>query len=495
MSAALLALMFFFPFAFLPHAMCAQTNASGWYTPIEFMAPLNPTQTKIASELKNFHLQIPATSSKPDFAELDVQNTRLFFFKEIAEILENARHPQFALPDDHPEKFCEELLNYSSSSGPIVEGTCEAKDDGLNEALANVLASARKACLEIRKPESFVFNQMSGGLAPGVPSDSDLRSIEDLIAVAGLPLSFLSFPGNLLSDEFRVRGRDILLKIRYPVLSQQVIKARDELSKFVSDRRTTASKSCPAQRFDKQIAELDSARLQLEQVYQAGLRDAALDTAALMQRSRRRASLQYPALTDQDRQFVSMYLGGVYWRMRGGAVIRAGGTQQARSLFASIPLQLLVELNAGTKLSRGLLSGVGTAHKWALKLRGWAKFQSMGRVAKDGDLYQNLAGMTDRGAYQVKLPAAMLNFAGFDSTVSDIGGLQMGACYFAATWLPIDLTLGMHDEISKGLPVTVQGGQNPYLYFIDNRTSWGEFCTGAAMALGMSKALLNGVAK
>ncbi len=114
----------------------------------------------------------------------------------------------------------------------------------------------------------------------------------------------------------------------------------------------------------------------------------------------------------------------------------------------------------------------------------------MGTTPGGQDLYEDLVQMTDRGRHQVAdnplLPPGAssaknyLDAKGYDTTQLVTGGLDMGPCYAYA--------LG---ELSNFR--YAETAPPPYGQFIEGFTAIGELCTGASMALGMAKTLLDGV--
>jgi hypothetical protein len=325
-----------------------------------------------------------------------------------------------------------------------------------------------------------------------------LKSIEDLIVVMGLPLSYVSIPGNILTPELRTQGRVILLKIRYETLHANLRDQMGRLQVLQDQIRAKIGISCPQNaaagaQLSQRMIELQQASTKLETIYQNGVAQAQNDYRQLYGRGRVRAVLEYPALTDHERELLTMVIAGTYWRARGGGLIITGHTQEARRKFAAIPLQLLVRLNAGVALNSGALSGIGSDHYWALIFRGWGQFQDMGDSPGSEDLYHDLVGMTDRGAYQVANPASAFKDAKFDSVMSKIGGLHLGPCYFFAKFAgrPDLAPMGPNETVPK-TTLTVNGQPNPYNSFVGYYTEWAELCGGASIGLGMAKTLLNG---
>ena len=87
--------------------------------------------------------------------------------------------------------------------------------------------------------------------------------------------------------------------------------------------------------------------------------------------------------------------------------------------------------------------------------------------------------MTIRGKVATTAAAPALKQRGFDVKPLVAGGLQMGPCYYYI-W----------QELSKFTLAPKM--KYPYMQFLECPTATGEFCTGAALALGLTRTLLWG---
>ena len=455
----------------------SNANSATAYQAIQWTDNLAPTQIALAPKLKEFivsSIEFDVSS----FSTLDAQGVRLEFFPEIAALLKAAANPIPAIKEV-TSLPCAPLLADSS---------CALTHDELES-----LKDSSRACERFTRPETFSEDLIKDGFAPGVPNAENLATIEDLLAVSGLPLSRISLPQNFVDNRSSPEMRLIILKIRADKIHAQLRSDTIALERI--SNRFAQSTKCSTNLDALLNARIDTLKnfdQRLSQIESSGKTQAQSDVQQLLKHGRTRGALPFPSLTDHERSMLSMNLIGTFWRMRGGALIRMPGTQMARSLFAALPLSKITQLNAGDLIQTSEADSLGEAHRFALIWRGWGKFQSMGNSPGQGDRFENLVSMTDRGAYQVEAGRAMLRDHGFDTTFYEVGGLQMGPCYYFSRWSPITITLGMNHEVDSSLKVKTDR-DNPYEYFIDNSTSWGEFCSGAAIGLGLSKTLLNGI--
>ncbi|HEY8078300.1 MAG TPA: hypothetical protein VIF62_29430, partial [Labilithrix sp.] len=198
------------------------------------------------------------------------------------------------------------------------------------------------------------------------------------------------------------------------------------------------------------------------------------DEVCLAAHSRTRTALPF-GLSDDDRRFIAFWLGGTYWRMRGGGLMPLGSTQAARWDFLEQPFTRIGELTGGK-------DGTDAAFDIYLAVfEGWSDWMDMGETQPGGDKYYDLVGMTARGARQVQSASQTLASRGYDVADLGAGGLGMGPCYF---WGHEQLKPFRYaDQMSP-----------PYGAFIEGFTAVGEWCSGATIALGFAKTLLRGTA-
>jgi hypothetical protein len=417
---------------------------------------------------------LPALPS--DMTRLHADVVDLWFFPEAAGALLRAvaSGPGFEPPVARDAEWCAAHAAFVYPDDLLIGGgTCADRDRDLRARLAD----SSRACLEVEFAETYVLRH-----PPGQVSDDVVATLEGEVALAGEALSHMDVPLGVLPAGFLETTRGILQKVRY----EPLLRAIDvELTDYAAARQTLASSaSCfdasAAADLDARLqaltAELTEVRGQLQTVVALGYRQANADRSAVEQRGRLRGELAVPSLSDAEREFIAFWLGGVYWRMRGqGLVLEPDGTQETRRYYLLEPFRRIGEIAGGQE-------GYDAAFDVYLRIfEGWGDWMDMGRTPGGGDRYHDLVGMTDRGKYQVGAAASGLGGLGYDPTALYAGGLQMGPCYFYGWEMLADFTWG-----------TDPAPQPPYDVFMDGPTGVGEVCTGAAIALGFARVLLNG---
>src|SRR5262249_36780191 len=131
-----------------------------------------------------------------------------------------------------------------------------------------------------------------------------------------------------------------------------------------------------------------------------GTAHATVQQQCLGARGRTRPALPYPALTDEERQFTAFWLGGIYWRMRGGGLLPTGATQTARRDFMRRPFNEIGRMANGTAAA----ANAADAMYCVLGGDGWSSWMDMGLsqnpsdpAADRQDMYEDLVDMTNRG--------------------------------------------------------------------------------------------------
>jgi hypothetical protein len=363
-------------------------------------------------------------------------------------------------------------------------------DAALRQKLAAVAT-----CREVEQPERYVL-----GYKPAVVNDSTTATIESLVGLAGETLSHYPPQAGLLPDDFVTKLRSVVWKIRKAPIDAQLAAARASYKEVLATLE--AQKGCfdPNARapFAAAVSDLDAelaaASAHVANLDAAGKAAAQQDQVCLGARGRTRGALPLPALTDAERRFVAFWLGGIYWRFRGGGMIPLGSTQAARTQFLERPFRRIGEMTGGAP-------GEEASFRIYLNIfSGWGEWMDMGMNPVGQDLYEDLVQMTDRGRLQVQDPATSsaglpisipisglegaavyLADKGYDATALLAGGLEMGPCYaYALTPL--------RDFRYADTPMAPYNGT-----FIEGFTAMGEFCTGASIALGLANTLLDGM--
>ena len=353
----------------------------------------------------------------------------------------------------------------------------------------------RTACAPAAEPERYALDY-----PPGVVDDSNTNTVLDLIGIMGS--TFAQFPplyDGILPDDFVPYLRDVLRKLRYdqlmPPLNGQLgafLNARkmvdDNAACFIPAKRDTA-----IERIDILIAESSALRDHIEDLRVTGETEYHKEELRLGAISRARNELPYPSLTQADREFIAFWLGGLYWRLRGGGIIKLDGTQDCRRLGLRRPFTVLGDL-AGAAHGKEAADGL-----YCEIFSGWGEWFDMGTTPGGDDRYYDLVKMTRRGFEQIETAVAGssalnacaipdppfvldiegLNQKNYDTTQLIAAGLTMGPCYY----FPWDQLFPWvwANEVSE-----------PYGGVIDGPTAIGEVCIGGALAVGLTRTLLNG---
>ncbi len=408
--------------------------------------------------------------------EMTTGPVRLWFFQDIVDAFTRAGEagPDFMPPPSRQPQICAShaAFEYPTLLAGFPSLSCVLTEMEITAAFDEM----QNTCRHVEFPETYVFEH-----PPAYVDAVVVSTFDGLISFAGEALSHIQYPVGVLPDDFMAVTRRIIAKIRYDTLRNDINERlngyqtaldllQTEASCFDASGAATLTSSIEAL-----VEELEVARAQLDDIRDTGLTQAALDRQAVEAMGRvRQENLLHPALTDRERELLAFYIGGVYWRMRGGGLVAApGGTQAARTYFLLAPFRLIGELSGGQEARE---AGYGIYRRI---FDGWGIWMDMGRTAGDDDKYNDLVGMTNRGKQQVETARSYLEGEGYDVKPLGAGGLQMGPAYFWAWDELIDFNVG------EQMP-------EPYDVFIEGPTAIGEFATGAAIALGLTKTLLWG---
>lgn len=437
------------------------------YRPFEYQDPANNLRAEISPLLPKFVTPLPEGI---EFSQVLVDGARLNLFKEISEILQAVSGPAQAPASFGADHRCDVHEQFSP---PSIAANSQCAD--LKEIVDDAFARNKKVCLYATQAERFVEDQ-----PPGEFNFWQMMTLEGQIKTAGEPLSHIVFPGNVVSAKLMQSLRTIIAKVRHDQLVSDLDQQREKYQDVLETiRRSPTCVSDNAANLEPALVALENellaAKDDLEKLDQDGRRQAEIDRNKVLQKGRFRAPLPYPSLTDAERQLLSLYLGGAFWRFRGGGLIGGHGTQAARIDFNLLPMSVIGYLNGNS---------AGRAAGEAIFLhifKGWSGNMDMGHLPGHDDKYVSLAKMTDRGLYQIELALPNLQLAGYDTTALKIGGMHMGVCYYFAWDQLANFRIGIN------MP-------KPYRDFIDGATAWGELCAGASISLGLSKTMLGGVA-
>jgi hypothetical protein len=423
----------------------------------------------------------------------DAGTTPLVFPPSVA----CASHLAFSLPSSA-------LLASGAASG------CTAEEASVRSQLA---AANVSSCIEVAEPERYVTAyQVPSNIAAGTTQlqdfvDQRTNTLEQQIGLAGAGLALQPIPAGLLPSDWFPTLRTILWKLRATAIAARISSARGAYASALSTLNNQAACFDATQRATlvSQVQQLDAELASLETRIQAlqsqGTAKAAQQAQCLAARSRTRPTLPLPALTDEEREFIGFWLGGVYWRMRGGGVLTLGSTQKARQYFARRPFREIGRLSNGTSTGDKAADAL-----WCNLGDGWGSWMDMGTTTgsdpEDGhDAYYDLVQMTNRGRQQVadfpsaatalcvgqgvfnvsQSPEKYLRDDGYDTQALVAGGLQMGPCYLYAL-----------NPLKSFVYYPSASAPAPYNDLIGSFTASGEFCIGAAMGLGLTRSFLNG---
>ena len=353
---------------------------------------------------------------------------------------------------------------------PGASGACTTADSSIRASLADL-----SACTLVDRPELYVLTY------DPTKARQSTDSLEDLIGLAGEGFSHVGPPPDgILPADFVPTLRTIILKLRNDKLAAGIATAKAKYATALST--ATSNAAC----FDATAlasltagltalqAELDASAAYLTMLRTAGEAAFTHDDLCLAASSRIRNTLSVAVLSIAERKFIAFWLGGVYWRMRGGGLIPLGSTQDARLYFLQHAFARIGEILGGQ-------DGVDAATNFYTQviIDGWGDWMDMGHTAGGGDKYADLVGMTQRGQRQAKVAADTLGPRGYDTTDLIAAGLQMGPGYYYA-WAAAPTFL-------YASPLSP-----PYSGYIDGPTAIGEFNIGASLGLGLAQTLLPG---
>ena len=448
------------------------------YKPFSTVDSTVEQRSDLRGKLAKQRVPLP-TGAEAAFTTLVLPEVRLSLFNEVAAFLTTASQPGPYVSIDMKQPAQQCMTNEAVAREGMPSVKAESSCVAVAQALSNAYVRGfEKACRYVHQPLRFVEDQ-----PPGVMVDKNMQNLEGLIALAGEALTHVRFPDNLITRAKLNQFADIVAKIRTPTMIPALNAAKDRFAK--AKTAVAAQPSCVAnsvqliKTLDLLMAESDAALTRLAELDRTGRAQAAADLQKVTASGRKRAVLPYPSLSDNDRETLSFFVGGVYWRMRGGGLVDAPeGTQKTRVVYHKYPSGVIGELNGG---SRG--KNVGESFYWKV-FQGWGQWMDMGRSPGENDRFYDLTYMTDRGLYHVEDAAKTLSNAGYDSTSLLAGGLHMGPVYWYA-WEHLD-----NVKIGEDLR-----GKLPYEWFLHGATSWGEFAIGASINLGLSRSLLKGTTK
>jgi hypothetical protein len=427
--------------------------------------------------------------------ELTSKKTKLYFYQDVIDVLTQAKNsgPGITPTLVRTPKRCAEHVSFTKPQKLLRAGAPFGCAGHEQAALATFAPANLATCGYVEFPESYVYDHTPLGLIlPTTTSDLDL-----LIAILGEALTHVNYPTKLIPASFWPQARTILAKVRYGKLKTALGQRKAAYNKALADLQAQAGCYDPAalaalvKSVGKLLGELAAVEQDLDGLYKAGLAQAILDRKAVEAQGRKRADLPYPALTDRERERLAFYLGGLVWRVRGAGLIHEDKVPLGLALsFVAPGYQLIADIAGG-------VDGQGVGFPiYVNENTGYYKWFDMGTDPGGNDKYADLVQMTNRGKQATTLTAPLLAGRGFDTRYLVAGGLMMGPCYYYIWEELPTFTLGLPCKTWPGAPwkANTPGclGEPHYMQFLEWPTASGEFCTGAALALGLVKTLLNG---
>jgi len=470
---------------FGPSSMSMSMTSHTNNFPFDYDPNLSEDPAGIPGDLANLHSQLPGL---PDgLVEIEMDGIKFNYFAEVLDMVQRARDsgPQIAPPIQRPAVRCAVHDAFAMPAVLIqpVSSSCQSAA----QQIASALAGSAKTCQQVEYPEVYVLDHPSAVVDANFLGQSQLLSTtEGQIALIGEALSHLDYPVGLIPDTFMPMARSIVAKIRYQKLRDNIDARLALYSQAKATLQNSASCFNPgpsatlAGSLDGLTTELTAVGQHLDQVKADGLAQAAADRLAVENQGRLRNDLMHPSLTDREREMLAFYLAAVYWRMRGGGLIRnpANGTvpdiTYVTNIFAGI-----------AKFAGGIADADTLGYNMAIdESHGYQEWWDLGNEPGH-DQYYDLLWMTDRGRRGLALTNAMLGDLGYDVKNLMAGGLIMGPCYYYM-WYELWARNGRFFQLGENLT-------SPYYLFLEMPVATGESCYGAAMGLGLARSLLWGV--
>lgn len=408
--------------------------------------------------------------------EVTSGQVKLYFFEDVADALARAKSsgPPQLPPLVRQPTYCVQHAAFTKPTlGTSSSWLCQTAEQ---QAMAAFEDKKIKTCYHVEFPETYVYEHSPLGYV----DFNTVSTWDSLISFAGEALTHVDYPTGLLPSDFMSVTREVISKLRHPTLKTEIASRIKAYANGLAQLQANspcfdqAALAAFATTVNKLVAELKAVELHLDAVYQAGLAQAAKDVTAIQSQGRKRATLPFPALTDRERELLAFYIGGVYWRMRGeGLVVVPSSGLLRRLLYVQYPYQLIAEFAGGMADAQGVGFNIFVQENW-----GWGDWFDMG-TSPGNDKYADLVDMTIRGKAMADLVGPLLQQRGFDVRPLVAGALEMGPCYYYS-WEEMP-----NFKLGPNLP-------DPYMQFLECPTANGEFCTGAALALGLVRTLLWG---
>ncbi len=452
--------------------------------PFDYDPALSEDPTGIANDLQTLHNKLPGLPA--GLVEVEMDGIAFDYFPETLDMIQRARDsgPDIAPPIQRPAVRCAKHATFSVPDFVLQPASSACQSAG--QEVTAALDGAFKTCQLVEYPEVYVYDQPPAVVDANFLGQSQLLStVEGQIGLIGEALSHLDYPVGLIPDSFWPLARSVIAKVRYQRLSDNIHarlakyeQAKQRLQSSASCFDATASAALQTS-IDGLRDELSVVEQDLDQLYTGGLAQAEQDRLAVENEGRLRHDLMLPALTDHEREMLAFYLGAVYWRMRGGGLIRNPANGNVPDITYVTNIFTAIAAFAG---GIGDPQSVGNAYAID-ESYGYAEWWDMGNEPGH-DQYYDLLWMTDRGRRGVNLVSNNLSNLGFDVKNLVAGGVIMGPCYYYM-WYELWARNGRYFKLGENL-------SEPYYTFLEMPVSSGEVCYGGAMGLGLARTLLWG---
>ncbi|MFZ4405522.1 MAG: hypothetical protein ACOYOK_15615, partial [Pseudobdellovibrionaceae bacterium] len=465
---------------FMLCAVCLQSTsalAGPWtYRPFLFDDKNLNTRADIKDTIPRLVLKTNSEHA-PSFSDLYAKDAQLSFFTEITDLLLLQKNPRQKISIAKEKSIF--VSKWQTCQNQIFALRKQILAQNLvgndKKDLLNLSKITEKICESIYKPDNYIAQNKSGDV-----SFFKVSHMISLFETLSEPIVHLPEVPIAVPESFFDTYYGIVLKMRILDLNKSVSQLAGLSSTLQKQIQKNNSYVTVAGYKTLANAVIQQAQNQIKQasqfakdIFHQGQKEYKTDQNKFKNARNYRPELPYPFLSDKEREFISLYLGALAWRARGGGLLdEPQGTQKTRFYFNFIPMSIIGNLNGGDK-GRSIAQAI-----FYRLFKGWGKFMDMGHTPGQSDKYHDLVMMTNRGLYQIVSTETLLINDGYDSSYLRAGGLQMGPCYYYS-W----------DQ----LPLTVAPDlQPPYADVIDGPTAWGELCVGATISLGLSKSLLGG---
>lgn len=397
--------------------------------------------------------------------EMEFKGKRIYFWKEITD---NYKSIVSGKPWNKSSLFCQSFIQENL---PVVEkSSCLALYSEVH---------TKNHCLEIEFPEHLYRKQSLSSY-----SNDQMDSMKEFLKMSIGPVLTLEIPTFMLAEKNYYSFRQAMWRLH----SNELIKKLNTLKKDYSNlfeancfsSEQTANANSVIQ---KRMSDLQRLKSKIQESLAEAKMANKNDLAKIKEFGYCPKISEDSNLTRADKAILSGVAASLSWGIRGNRIWMKKSSSQQREDFSGRVFKMIANFN---EVPPSLAKKIGNANM-ARARKGWGEFYDIG--TNHGGIDTDLELMTERGSYQVgnsdDLLAAstikILKEAGYDTSPFHIGGLQMGICYLVAQHEP---------EFKKNFYGTEW--KTPLVGFLSSRLGYGEYCTGAALGIGLSYTLSKG---